>query len=87
LLKFIARLFFVVSGLRQSDFSVNEDGHPQIINLFRAADERVAVGLVPDKRGHMAIPGAHIRGKKRKGTRKRKDLRAPRDFPEVITTS
>jgi VWFA-related protein len=42
-----------VSGLRQENFQVLEDGQPQTIRLFQHEDVPVAVGLVVDNSGSM----------------------------------
>jgi Ca-activated chloride channel homolog len=44
----------VVSGLRQRNFEVNEDGQRQTIRSFQAEDIPVAVGLVVDNSGSMS---------------------------------
>lgn len=43
-----------VSGLRQSDFQVYEDGHRQKVTVFEEGDAPVTVGLVVDHSGSMA---------------------------------
>jgi len=43
-----------VSGLRQEDFHVFEDGRPQTIRLFQHEDVPVSVGLVVDNSASMA---------------------------------
>jgi VWFA-related protein len=42
-----------VSGLREHNFKVQEDGRPQTIRAFQAEDAPVAVGLVVDNSGSM----------------------------------
>jgi Ca-activated chloride channel homolog len=42
-----------VSGLKQSDFRVSEDGRPQQIRLFQPEDIPATVGLVIDSSGSM----------------------------------
>ena len=42
-----------VSGLRQEDFRIFEDGVPQPIRFFQHEDVPVAVGLVVDDSGSM----------------------------------
>ena len=43
----------IVTSLDKGDFSVYEDGHPQIISSFRNEDIPVAMGIVVDNSGSM----------------------------------
>jgi Ca-activated chloride channel homolog len=43
----------IVTTLNKSDFSVFEDGHPQVITSFRHEDIPVAMGIVVDNSGSM----------------------------------
>jgi len=52
----------VVSGLRESNFKVEEDGQPQTIRAFQAEDIPVAVGLVVDNSGSMAKKRSDVAG-------------------------
>jgi VWFA-related protein len=50
----------IVTTLDKADFSVSEDGHPQVITSFRHEDIPVAMGIVVDNSGSMREKRAKV---------------------------